>query len=141
MSRKKDPAKENTIPRRKNLLYKIATYAIEPSEKTIEELLNAAWTATTALGGRRQITHEESSSCMVTNYRSQSYGMTFFEVLAFTPGMTAAATQVDWGKTSLDIEDVEVKNDKGQKLQLIENMLHFWGEQESRRYFTFRGDA
>jgi hypothetical protein len=118
-----DPRKENTVLRPKKFRYKKAAFAIEPHARTLEECIADAWTATAAESGkRRQILEKESGASIVSHYRNVSNGMTFLEVLAFTPGMKALAAEVDFTQPSIEIESYAIKSDKGKELDLIQNL-------------------
>jgi hypothetical protein len=109
--------------RPKKFVYKRATFAVEPEARTLEQLLNEAWQVTAErTGDRRQIIEDASGACVITHCRSQAHGMTFFELLTFTPGMKALAAKVDFTQPTIDIEEHDLKNAAGLRLELIQNI-------------------
>lgn len=125
MPKRKDPRKENTVPRQRKFVYKRATFAIEPNADSLEKLVRDAWASVSHESGkRRQITETESGACFVTHYRTEVHGMTFLEIIFFTPGMKALAANIDFTKPSIDVEEHDVKTEAGVKLELIQNITY-----------------
>ncbi len=125
MPRKKDPRKVGTEPRGRTFLYKRATFGKEPETRTLESMLDEAWRVTgEEAKDRRQVTHEDSGASIVTHYRTKRFGISFYEIIVFTPGMKAMAAAMDFSAPSLEIANVAVKDDEGNELQLIEYIAY-----------------
>lgn len=121
--KRKEARRAGAQSRPKKFVYKRATFAIEPEGRTLEELLNEAWReAEDESGHRRQITEAASGACVVTRSRTQVHGMTFFELLTFTPGMKALAAKVDFTRPTIEVEEHDLKNAAGLRLELIQNI-------------------
>lgn len=125
MPKKKDPRKIGTENRTKAFSYKRATFTVVPESRSLESLLEAMWGSTADESSkRRQIIDPESNASIVTHYRTKVHGMSFYEIVIFTPGMRALAAGLDFKKPSLEIDSVPVKDDKGNELQLIDNIAY-----------------
>ncbi len=122
-TRRSDGRAGTMASRTKKFVYKRATFAVEPEPRSLEDLLNEAWRATAEESGRRrQITEVESGACVITRCRTQARGMTFFELLTFTPGMKALAAKVDFTRPTFDVEEHDLKNAAGLRLELIQTI-------------------